>query len=320
MSKTKLLITGSGGFIFSNFIRYVLKNYSTYSIASIDRCDSPKVLNTLYSNKGHNFHIGDVADSHFVDRIFELEKPDFVIHGAAQSFVDYAIRDAKDFVHSNVLGTQVIIDNCLKHNVKKLVYISTDEVYGQLKNDSEPAWNEESPLGPRNPYSASKAAGELLVKAAGDTHGLVYNITRSCNNYGEKQPNRNLIPAIITNILHNKEVPIYGTGMQIRDWIYVQDNCLAILKVLENGADNQTYNITAKQEFTNIEVFHEICNVLGRGHNLLKFVDDRPGHDFRYAITNDKIKEIGWKPSFKFRDGLAKTIKWYENNLWFVRK
>lgn len=318
MSKMKLLVTGSGGFIFSNFVRYVLKNYSTYSVASIDRCNSPKVLNTIYSNKGHSFHIGDVADEHFVNVIFEMEKPDYVIHGAAQSFVEHSPKEALEFIHSNVLGTQVITNACITHNVKKLLYISTNEVYGQLGQEGN-AWNEEQPIQPRNSYSATKAAGELIVKAASNTHGLNYNIARICNNYGPRQPNYNLIPLIITNILNNKEVPIYGRGEQIRDWIHVQDNCSALLKILESGNNNDTYNISAKQEFMNIEVFHEICNVLGRGHELLSFIKDRPGHDFRYAITNDKLKELGWKPEFKFRDGLFHTIKWYQNNTWFLR-
>lgn len=318
MANPKLLCTGSGGFIFSNFVRQVRKNGIPYSIVSIDKCTQPNVLNTIYSNKGCPLHIGDVADAHFIDTIFQIERPDYVIHGAAESFVDHSIDEAKTFVQSNVMGTQVIVDACVKYNVKKLVYISTDEVYGSLGPDDAP-WDENSPLNPRNPYSATKAAGEFLVRAAANTHGLNYNITRSCNNYGPRQPKRNLIPVIIANILHNIEVPIYGQGMQIRDWVHVQDNCNAILDIIEKAPAGETYNISAKQEFTNIEVFQEICNVLERGHELASFVKDRPGHDFRYSITNDKIKGLGWEPSFKFKDGLVHAVKWYEKNQWFIR-
>jgi dTDP-glucose 4,6-dehydratase len=197
--KKKILCTGSGGFIFSNFVRYTLKNSSDYSIVSIDRCDDKNILNTIYSNKGHEFYIGDISDSHFVNIIFEIEKPDYVIHGAAKSFVDDSISGAKDFVTSNVLGTQVIIDACLKYDVKKMLYISTDEVYGQLKSEDDVSWDESCDINPRNPYSATKASGELLVRTAGETHGLNYNITRSCNNYGPRQPRRNLIPVIISD-------------------------------------------------------------------------------------------------------------------------
>jgi dTDP-glucose 4,6-dehydratase len=320
VDKKKILCTGSGGFIFSNFVRYALKNNSNYSIASIDRCDDKNILNTIYSNKGHEFYIGDISNSHFVNVIFEIEKPDYVIHGAAKSFVDDSISGAGEFVNSNVLGTQVIIDACLKYNVKKMVYISTDEVYGQLKSEDEASWSESCDINPRNPYSATKASGELLVKAAGETHGLNYNITRSCNNYGPRQPRRNLIPVIISNIIEKKEVPIFGSGMQVRDWIHVQDNCQAILDVLEKGEDRNIYNISAKQEFTNVEVFQEVCNVLGGGYDLLKHVKDRPGHDFRYSINNDKIKDLGWAPTFKFKEGINHTVNWYKNNLWFVKK
>ena len=315
MSKIKLLVTGSGGFIFSNFVRYILKNYSTYSVASIDRCDSTKVLNTIYSNKGHSFHIGDVADEHFINVIFEMEKPDYVIHGAAKSLTDCSTKESLDFVHSNVQGTQIITNACIKHGVKKLIYVSTNEVYGDSKNISR---DESHSLHPHDIYAATKAAGELIVQAA-NTHGLIYNITRSCNNYGPRQSITNLIPIIVSNILNDKEVTIYTRGDQIRDWIHVQDNCSAILKVMESGKDNEIYNISAKQEFMNIELVHEICNILGRGHEFIKFLEDKSIYDLQYTINNDKLKELGWKPEFKFKDGLFHTVKWYQNNMWFLR-
>ncbi len=319
MSKTKLLVTGGAGFIFSNFVRHVLKNYGDkYQIINVDRF-SHKSLNSIYRNKGHIVHIGDVADPHFIDMVFTLEQPDYVVHAAAESFVDLSIDKATSFVHSNVLGTQVIIDACVKHKVKKLLYVSTDEAYGHLTSEEDKPWDETAVLAPRNPYAATKVAGELLVKAAANTHGLQYNITRSSNNYGPKQPVRNLIPVIVNNILNDKKVPIYGQGMQIRDWIHVQDNCSALLRVLEEAPNGEIYNVSSKQELKNIEVFQEICNLLGRGHDLIEFVKDRPGHDFRYSITNDKIKELGWFPTFKFKAGLAHTVEWYVKNKNFLR-
>jgi len=325
MSKTKILCTGSGGFIFSNFVRQALKLTppsikAKYEIVGVDKCISPKVLNTIYTNKGHKFHIGDVADKHFMNVIFELERPDIVIHAAAESFVDHSIEDATQFIHTNVKGTQVVVDMCVKWGVKRCVYISSDEIYGHLTSEDDPPWTEEAPLKPRNPYSSTKASGELLIKAAHETHGLPYNITRSCNNYGPRQPVRNLIPKIIANIISEKPVPIYGQGMQMRDWIHVQDTCSAIIKIIEEAPLNETYNISAKQEYRNIEVFHEICNILGRGHGLVTFVDDRKGHDFRYSIDNNKLLNLGWKPKFKFKPGLEHAIAWYTRNPWFIKE
>lgn len=315
----KVLVTGSCGFIFSNFIRKGLYNNSDLTFVSIDKVLNSNTLHNVYVNKSHMFYIGDVADEHFINTIFTKEKPDIVIHGAAESFVDHSIENAIPFIHSNVLGTQVIVNNCIKHNVERLIYISTDEVYGQLNNETETAWTEQSPLAPRNPYSASKAAGELIVQAAHITHGLNYNITRCCNNFGPRQSTRNLIPKIIKHILEEKEVPIYGEGKQVREWIYVDDNCSAILTILSKAPPNEIYNISTGYEFSNLEIFQKICNEMERGYNLISFCKDRPGHDFRYALDSSKLKFLGWKPKIKFSDGLAKTIEWYLNNKWFIK-
>lgn len=310
----KVLVTGSAGFIFGNFIRKALFNKSNYTFASIDRCDGPNAIHSIYSNKSHQFYPVDITSKHFVNMVFSIERPDIVIHGAAETFVDDAIADASGFITSNVLGTQVIVDSCVKWDVERLIYISTDEVYGQLKSETDSSWVESSPLAPRNPYSASKAAGELLVKAARETHGLKYNITRSCNNYGPRQHRRNLIPKIIKSILSNQEMPIYGKGMQLREWLHVEDNCSAIMKIMEFGGEDETYNISTGHEFTNLEVFHELCNIANRGHNLLNFVEDRPGHDYRYSTDSSKLRSLGWKPSYKFKNGLYQTFSWYEKN------
>lgn len=314
----KVLITGTCGFIFSNFIRRAIYEKQPYSFVSVDRVAGN--ANMVYNNKNHIFHFADLRDSHIIDKIFSFERPDIVIHGAAESFVDASLSDPNAFVTSNVLGTQIIINACVKHNVERLIYISTDEVYGQLTGESDPAWTEDSPLDPRNPYSASKAAGELMVKAAHQSFGLIYNITRSSNNYGPRQTPEKLIPKSIKCILEGRKIPIYGKGLQIRDWTHVFDNCAAILTVLNNGKPNETYNISANQELPNIEVIQKVCNAMGKGHDLISFIEDpRKGHDFRYSIDSSKIKELGWKPSYRFKEGIVDTVEWYKMNQWMLK-
>lgn len=325
MERQKILITGSCGFIFGNLLRkltYLIgkdpEKYP-YSIVSVDMVNT-NAANSMYWNKNHTFHVADIRDQHIMDTIFQFEKPDIVIHGAAETFVDASLSNPNTFVTSNVLGTQVIINCCVKHEVKKLIYISTDEVYGQLTSESDLAWTEDAELNPRNPYSATKAAGELLVKAAHQSYGLIYNITRSSNNYGPRQTPEKLIPKAIKCVLNDEKIPIYGKGLQIRDWTHVFDNCSALLSVLQKGKNNEIYNISARQEFPNIEVIQEVCNAMKKGHNLISFIDDpRQGHDFRYAIDTTKIKALGWKPSFKFKDGIVDTIEWYMENKWFLK-
>jgi dTDP-glucose 4,6-dehydratase len=318
MIKKKLLITGNCGFIFSNFVRWIGRASQDYQIIGVDRVNGStnNLYNNLYKNKNHSFYLADIRDQHIMDKIFQFEQPDLVIHGAAESNVDSSLTDPNAFVTSNVLGTQVMINCCLKNKVEKLVYASIDEVYGQLSNESDPLWKEESRPDPRNPYAASKAAGELLVRAAHQYYGLTYNITRSSNNYGPRQTPDKLIPKVIECILKDQKIPVYGQGLQIRDWTYVSDNCAAILKVLEKGKPNETYNVSANQELSNIEVIQRICNIMEKGHNLIEFVKDRPCHDFRYAIDSTKVRELGWVPATKLRDGLEYTVSWFSNNSW----
>lgn len=319
MAKKKVLVTGSCGFIFSNFARLAVRYSTDYTFVSIDKVATSHSLNNIYVHNRHKFHLADVVDAHIVDKIFELERPDIVIHGAAESHVDDSIASANPFIMSNVLGTQVIVDACVKYDVEKLIYISTDEVYGQLDKNDE-AWTEKSTINPRNPYSASKMAGELIVRAGSETHGIQYNITRSCNNYGPRQSIKNLIPKTIKHIFEEKKIPIYGQGEQIREWIHVGDNCKAIFKILENGKNKETYNISAGCELSNIEMVQNICNIIGAGHNLISFIPDpRPGHDFRYSINSSKLRDIGWEPEFKLQNGLNYTIKWFFNNKWFLK-
>ena len=302
-----------------NFIRRAFYTKQPYQFSSIDRVRESHLVSNIYSNQDHSFNIADIRDPHVLNVIFRKENPDIVVHFAAESFVDSSIDNAQPFVTSNVVGTQNIIDACLAAEVNKLVYISTDEVYGHLTDENDSPWTEDATLQPRNPYSASKAAGELLVKAAHETHGLTYQITRSCNNYGPWQDAEKLIPKIIKNVLLNEPVPIYGQGAQIRDWIHVHDNCSALYKIINDGYDNQTYNISSNQEYPNVEVFQNVCNTLGKGYDLIKFVDDRLGHDFRYSIDASKLKGLGWSPEYKFKDGLIQCCQWYVNNQWFFR-
>lgn len=316
----KILITGSCGFIFGNFIRKVIHDELPYTFVSIDRINA-NAANSMYWNKSHTFYPADIRDQHIIDTIFKFEQPDIVIHGAAESSVDALLTDPNSFVTSNVLGTQVIINSCLKYNVKKLVYISTDEVYGQLTSENEVSWKESDPLNPRNSYAATKAAGEMLVRAAHNAHGLTYNITRCCNNYGPRQTPDKLIPRAIKSILGGTKIPIYGQGLQIRDWVHVFDNCNAIMTVINSGKPNEIYNIAANQELSNIEVVQRLCSIMNKGHDLIEFVKDPRGnsHDFRYSCDSSKLKELGWNPEIKFKDGIKSCMKWYLNNEWFLR-
>lgn len=309
--KKKILVTGSAGFIFSNFIRKI-EEYPEYDFVSIDKLVSPQ--NFLNIRANHTLHIGDIADSHFVDSIFQLEKPDIIINGAAESFVDASINNALPFIRSNVLGTQVMIDSSLKYGIEKFIQISTDEVFGQLKSKKDKSWTENSPLNPRNPYSASKAGAELIVKAAHETHGLQYLITRCSNNYGPMQQHRNLIPKVITSILTDQKIPIHGNGQNVREWIYVDDHCSAIMHLINKNKINDVYNIGSDYELSNLEVVDKICQIMGKGKELISYVKDRPGHDFRYSVDSSKLRKLGWKPQYDFDTGLEKCVKWYIDN------
>jgi len=304
----KVLVTGTCGFIFSNFVR-TIKNVD-YEFVGVDKLIEEHNIKNV--DPKYKLHVGDIADVHFMDRVFTIEKPDIVIHGAAESFVDNSIRKALPFIHSNVLGTQIVVDMCMKYHVEKLMYISTDEVYGQLESQYDKSWTEKDPINPRNPYSASKASGELIVKAANQTHGLNYIITRCCNNFGPRQPPRNLVPKIITSVLAQQSIPIHGSGEQRREWLYVNDHCDAIMFLINNGKANEIYNIGSGNECTNLEMASNICHLLGyNSADLIEHVTDRPGHDFRYSIDNSKILELGWKPKYTFENGLEECVNWY---------
>lgn len=322
MEKKKILITGSCGFIGSNLVRTIRSNIKDYDIVSIDKITLPIFQKNIYINKNHKFYLGSIEDSHFINRVFDIEKPDYVMHLAAESHVDASISNPNAFVNSNVLGTQVLVNASVKYDIQKFIYISTDEVYGALSHSDAP-WTEDSQINPKNPYSASKAAGELVVQAAMNTHKLPVVITRSCNNFGPRQAPDKLIPKVIKCILNNEKIPVYGQGLQTREWIYVIDNCWGLIAALQNGVPGEVYNISTSAELSNIELVQKICNLLEdenkNAHDLISFVEDRKGHDFRYSINSDKLKSLGWSPKFKFTESLATTVSWFKSNKnwWF---
>jgi dTDP-glucose 4,6-dehydratase len=310
MKNTKIMCTGSGGHIFSNFIRRAIYQKLDYNFVSIDKVKKSNAINNFYTNKLHKFYIGDVADSHFLNVIFEIERPDIVIHGAAE------LDDPNAFIHSNVTGTQTIIDACLKWNIERFIYISDDGVYGRLKDDSEASWTESSPINPVTFYAATKAAGELLVMKDGNK--LPYNILRLCNSYGPRQTPTKFIPKSIKNILSDQSTIIWGNGTNdIRDWTHVNDIYSAIIAVLNSGKINDIYNVSAGQEFTNIEVYQEICNVLNKGHSLTVFSD--AADVYRMATNSNKLKGIGWAPEYKFKNSIPEITNWYSSNQWALK-
>lgn len=306
----KVLVTGSGGFVFSNFVRKALFNKSDYSFVSIDLCTGPNILSNIYANKGHVFHIGDVADKHFVDVIFELERPDIVIHGA-----DNNSNDSAALIRTNILGTQNILEACVKWQVERILHVSSDTVYGPVESAKE----DETVPNPTTLYAASKLSSELLVKAANKTSGLKYDIVRLGSSYGPRQQTRNFIPTAVKGILENKEMVFIAKGDAAKEWTFVEDIYSGVMAVLAKGPSNQIYNISSGSEFTYLEVFQEICNVFERGYELIKFVESSSPQEYRYSTDNSKVKALGWKPNFKLKNGLFHTCSWYEKNPWFLR-
>lgn len=320
----KILVTGSCGFVFSNFIIYALQ-HTNWDLVSIDKLDYAGSITNLPSSdtgpglvKRHRFYLGDVADYHFTRKIFELEKPDIVIHGAASSHVDNSIKDSNDFIHNNVVGTHSMLDACVKSYMPKMfINFSTDEVYSQI---AEGSFTEKDGLFPRNPYSASKASADLMGQAYFTTHDVPVITTRTCNIFGPRQNPEKLIPKVITNIISRKNVPVYGKGNQVREWIYVKDVFNALNFLINCGAPGEIYNISTNSEKTNLEVISGIIDYLGEGSDLIQHVEDRKAHDFRYSVDASKLIGLGWKPSYSFNDALKHTVGWYKHNSGFWRK
>jgi len=312
----KYLVTGGAGFIGSNFIRYFFNKYPDARIINLDKLTySGNLENTLdfMKNKNYRFVKGDICNKKMVNKI--MKNIDVVVHFAAETHVDRSILFSGIFIKTDVLGTQTLLEAARISNVKKFIHISTDEVYGNvLKGYAD----ENYPLTPSSPYSASKAGADRLAYAYYATYKLPVVITRSSNNYGPYQHPEKFIPLFITNALENKPMPLYGTGLNKRDWLYANDNCEAIGLVLNKGRDGEVYNIGSGEEYPNIEIAKKIIKILKKPSSLIKLVKDRPGHDIRYALNCDKIRKLGWKPKIKFEKGLKNAIKWYcENREWW---
>jgi len=315
----KVIITGGAGFIGSNFVRYMLKKYPKYKIINIDDltyCGNLENLSEIENNPNYTFIKGNIMDKKLINEI--VPNSDYIINFAAESHVDRSIEDPEIFIKTNILGTQNLLENARKHGIMKFIQVSTDEVYGSL--GEEGYFSEDTPLAPNSPYSASKAGADLMVRAYHKTYKLPINITRCSNNYGPYQFPEKLIPLMISNALENRELPVYGDGMNIRDWLHVYDHCSAIDLVMHHGKNGEIYNIGGNNEKTNIEIVKLILDHLGKDESMIKYIKDRPGHDRRYAIDSTKIrKELGWKPKYSFETGIKKTIKWYLDNIEWLK-
>lgn len=312
----RLLVTGGAGFIGSNFVQMVLAEHPDCLVVNLDKLTYAGNLENLAEFIRHENHIfihGDICDAPLVARLIDEHRIDAIVNFAAESHVDRSITGPKIFIDTNVNGTLTLLEAARDKKIERFVQVSTDEVYGSL--GSEGMFTERTPLSPNSPYSASKASADHLVHAFGHTWGLAYNITRCSNNYGPYQFPEKLIPLMINNAVHDKELPVYGDGLYVRDWLYVYDHCTAIWHVLENAPPGEIYNIGGCNEKPNLEVIQLILNHLGKPETLIRHVKDRPGHDRRYAIDASKIiRELGWKPSVTFEEGIARTIDWYLAN------
>lgn len=314
-----IIVTGGAGFIGSNFIFHILKKYCDYRIVCLDKLTYAGNLSTLAAVKDNpNFRFVkiDICDRASVYKIFEEEKPEIVVNFAAESHVDRSIENPGVFLETNIMGTAVMMDACRKYGIKRYHQVSTDEVYGDLPLDKpELLFTEETPIRTSSPYSSSKAAADLLVLAYYRTYDLPITISRCSNNYGPYHFPEKLIPLMIINALKNKPLPVYGEGINVRDWLYVEDHCKAIDLVLRKGRIGEVYNIGGHNEMQNIDIVKMICNILNKPYSLITYVTDRKGHDMRYAINSAKIyNELGWIPETKFAEGIRKTIDWYLNN------
>ena len=315
----KIIVTGGAGFIGGNFIHHMVNKYPEYQIVNLDLLTYAGNLETLkpVENKpNYKFVKGDIADRKFVFDLFEKEKPDIVVNFAAESHVDRSVVDPESFVRTNVMGTTTLLDACRTYGIKRYHQVSTDEVYGDLPLDRPDLFfTEETPIHTSSPYSSSKASADLLVLAYHRTYGLPVTISRCSNNYGPYHFPEKLIPLMIANALNDKPLPVYGEGLNVRDWLYVEDHCKAIDLIIHKGRVGEVYNVGGHNEKRNIDIVKLICKELGKPESLIVHVGDRKGHDMRYAIDPTKIhNELGWLPETKFEDGIKKTIQWYLDN------
>ena len=323
MNKLTIIVTGGAGFIGGNFVYYMLKKYPDYRIICLDKltyAGNFSTIEPLMANPNFRFVKEDICDIAAVDKLFQEEKPDVVVNFAAESHVDRSIENPGVFLQTNIIGTQVLMDACRKYGIQRYHQVSTDEVYGDLPLDRPDLFfTEETPLHTSSPYSSSKAGADLLVMSYYRTYGLPVTISRCSNNYGPYHFPEKLIPLMIANALADKPLPVYGEGLNVRDWLYVEDHCKAIDLIIHKGKVGEVYNVGGHNEKRNIDIVKLICAELGKPESLITYVADRKGHDMRYAIDPSKIhRELGWLPETKFADGIKKTIKWYlENRQWW---
>ena len=313
----KILVTGGLGFIGSNFVLNLLKNHTKYEIINLDAGfygSNPLNLSELEHSEKYEFVSGNICDGHLVDKL--VLDCDIVVTFAAESFVDRSIANAKPFLESNIDGVYTLLESIKKHK-KKFLQVSTDEVFGSLEKDSA---TENFPFNPSSPYAATKACAEMLVNSYHITYGCDTLITRCTNNYGPRQFPEKLIPKIILLAEKNKKIPVYGNGKNLRDWLHVNDHCKAINLVLEHGKSGESYNISSNKEFNNITIIKKILSIMKKSENLIEFVEDRPGHDFRYSMNSSKIRrELNWKEEIEFDIGLEDTISWYLENINWIK-
>ena len=312
----RILVAGGAGFIGSHYVRTLISGgypgFTDARVTVLDRltyAGNLANLRVVASRPRFTFIRGDICDAELVGAV--ARDHDIVVNFAAETHVDRSIAGASDFVAANVAGVQVLLQACLDAGVRRVVQVSTDEVYGSVARGS---WSEDAPLAPNSPYAAAKAGGDLMARSYFRTHGLDVLVTRCVNNYGPYQFPEKVIPLFVTNLLDGQKVPLYGSGGNIRDWLYVLDHCAAIDLVLRRGATGQVYNVGAGNEVTNLDLTHEILAAFGVGEEAIEFVTDRPGHDWRYSLDSTRVRELGWEPAHDFRAGLAETIDWYRHN------
>jgi dTDP-glucose 4,6-dehydratase len=315
-----ILVTGGAGFIGSAFVRYMVEKYPHYNIIVLDKltyAGNTDNLLTVSDEPNYKFERGDIADREIVGRVIEHDQIDTVVNFAAESHVDRSILEPDAFMHTDVVGTYILLDMARLLGVTRLHHISTDEVYGSI---AQGAFKEGDPLEPNSPYAASKAGGEMMVRAYQVTYGLHTTVTRGSNTFGPYQYPEKLAPFFITEAIDSRPLPVYGDGMQVRDWLYVDDHVSAIDLVLHRGKPGEIYNVGGDNERHNIDITRMILKLLGKPDSLIRHVADRPGHDRRYALTSDKIKALGWQPSGDLETLFVKTVRWYQDNEWWWRK
>jgi len=315
---TKILLTGSAGFVFSNMLLY-FQQHTNYEIISVDKLtDAGSLLNIGYNpnvqTRRHRFYLGDIADYEFVSKLFDIEKPDIVINGAASSHVDNSIQNSREFVFSNVVGVHSMLEAIRSvHCPERFIQFSTDEVYEQILSGSS---LENDKMAPRNPYSATKGAADLLCQSYISTYDLPITITRCCNIFGGRQNKEKMIPRCITNLLQDKKCEVFGKGLQEREWIFVKDVFFALQTIIQSGKNKEIYNIGSAVDIKNIDLVKKIIEVMGKDERMIEFIPDRLGHDFRYSLNCDKIKKLGWNPKYEFDEALKYVVGWYKKNTW----